>query len=105
MATRTIRTARWIPDDKGMKVTQIDRGEGLHELVVSDTQTVKEIQCFPINRKKVRKNDKWVYHSVAIASLAGGVAVLLLPVIPLVSVPVILASLAWLGFVGYANVR
>ena len=105
MATRIIRTARWIPDDKGMKVTQIDRGEGLHELVVSDTQTVKEIQCFHWSWKKPKRNNKWVYHSVAIASLAGGTAVLLLPVIPLVSIPVIIGSLAWLGFVGYANVR
>lgn len=97
--------ARWIPDDKGMKMTQIDRGEGLHELVVSDTQTVKEIQCFPINREKPKKDDKWVYHSVAVASLAGGAAVLLIPVIPLISIPVIIGSLAWLGFVGYANCR
>lgn len=92
--------ARWIPDPV---VTEIDRGNGMVQLTTVEPPE-KEIQYFhwtwPTPK---RKSNKWVYHSIAIASLSGGTAVLLLPVIPLVSIPIIIGSLAWLGFVGYAN--
>lgn len=58
MATRIIQTARWIPDPK---VTEIDRGNGLHELMVSDTLTVKQLEAFefqPKNRKRISKEER-----------------------------------------------
>lgn len=99
---RIITKARWIPDPV---VTEIDRGNGMKQLMTTVEPPAKEIEYFQWSWKKPKRSNKWVYHSVAIASLAGGTAVLLLPVIPLVSIPVIIGSLAWLGFVGYANVR
>ena len=101
MATRIIRTGRYVPDDYPT-AHEMYQGNGMTMLTTVEP-TKKEIQCFPINREKPKKDDKWIYNSIAIASLSGGVAVLLLPVIPLISIPVILGSLAWLGFVGYAN--
>lgn len=100
---RVIHTGRYVPDPKPT-IYEIDHKNGMVQLTTVEPPE-KEIEYFRWSWKKPKRNDKWVYHSVAIASLAGGVAVLLLPVIPLVSVPVILTSLAWLGFVGYANCR
>lgn len=101
MAVRVYRTARWVPDDYPT-VYETYVGDGKTQLTVTEPKK-KEIQCFPINRKKPKKNDRWVYHSIAIASIAGIVATLLILVTPIISAIVIGASLAWLGFVGYAN--
>lgn len=92
--------ARWIPDPI---ITEIDRGNGMVQLTTVEPPE-KEIQYFhwtwPTPK---RKSNKWVYHSIAVASIAGCVAVLLLPIVPVVSVPIILGSLAWLGFIAFAN--
>lgn len=101
MATRIIRTGRYVPDDYPT-VHEMYQGNGMTMLTTVEPPK-KEIEYFQWSWKKRKRNDKWIYNSIAIASLSGGVAVLLLPVIPLISIPVILGSLAWLGFVGYAN--
>lgn len=92
--------ARWIPDPI---ITEIDRGNGMVQLTTVEPPE-KEIQYFrwtwPTPK---RKSNKWVYHSIAIASIAGCVAVLLLPIVPVVSVPIILGALAWLGFIAFVN--
>lgn len=104
MATRIIRTGKYIPDEMPITIQEIYQGNGMTQLMTTVEPPEKEIQYFhwtwPTPK---RKSNKWVYHSIAIASLSGGVAVLLLPIIPIISTIVILASLAWLGFVGYAN--
>lgn len=102
MAVRVYRTAKWIPDEAPVvRETLLDNG--MKQLTVVEPPE-KEIQCFHWEwGKPPKKDDTWIYRSIAVASLSGGTAVLLLPIIPLISAIVILASLAWLGFVGYAN--
>lgn len=97
---RTIYTGRYLPDPV---ITEIDRGNGMKQLVTEVEPPKKEIQYFRWSWKKPKKDDRWVYHSIAIASIAGIVATLLILVTPIISTIVIGASLAWLGFVGYAN--
>lgn len=97
---RVIHTARWIPDPV---ITEIDRGNGMKQLVTKIEEPEKEIEYFRWKWEKPKKDDRWIYTSIAVASLAGMVAVLLLPIIPIISAVIILACLAWLGFVAYAN--
>ena len=93
---------RVVADPVLPEVFEINHGDGVYELVVGKPE--KEIQCFTWEREKPKKNDRWIYHSIATASVAGCTAIILIAVIPLsVSIPVILASLGWLGIVGYAN--
>ena len=104
MATRIIRTGKYIPDEMPITVQEIYKGNGVTQLMTTVEPPEKEIEYFHWTWATPKKrSNKWVYHSIAIASLSGGTAVLLLPIIPIVSIIVILASLAWLGFVGYAN--
>lgn len=91
---------RYVPDQVLPEVFEINHGNGVYELVEKEP---REIQYFKWEKKKQKRNDQWVYNSVAIAAIAGSVAVLLVFTLPVVAVPVILASLGWLGLVGYAN--
>ena len=104
MAVRVYRTAKWIPDEVPVTVQEIYKGNGMTQLVTEVEPPEKEIQYFhwtwPTPKKR---SNKWVYHSIAVASIAGCVAVLLLPIVPIVSVPIILGALAWLGFIAWAN--
>lgn len=104
MAVRIYRTAKWIPDEVPVTVQEIYQGNGMTQLMTSVEPPEKEIQYFhwtwPTPK---RKSNKWVYHSIAVASIAGCVAVLLLPIVPFVSAPIILGALAWLGFIAFVN--
>lgn len=101
MATRIIRTGRWVPDDVPT-VYETVCGNGMTELTTVEPPK-REIEYFSWKWEKPKKDDKWIYTSIAVASLAGMIAVLLLPIIPIISAVIILVCLAWLGFVAYAN--
>ena len=95
--------ARWIPDPV---ITEIDRGNGVTQLLTEVEPPAKEIQYFhwtwPTPK---RKSNKWVYHSIAAAVIAGCVSVLLIPFFTMASVIVLSICLAWLGLVGIANAK
>lgn len=104
MATRIIRTGRYIPDDVP-KAHETYLGDGVTQLTTVEPPK-KEIQYFQWEwAKPPKKSKQWVYNTVAIAAIAGSVAVLLLPVFPIESLLVVLGSLLWLGIVGYANAK
>lgn len=93
--------ARWI--NEYPEIIEINLGDGITQLTTEVDPPEKEIEYFRWKWEKPKKDDRWIYTSIAVASLAGMVAVLLLPIIPIISAVIILACLAWLGFVAYAN--
>lgn len=99
---RKITTARWVPDKP--TVHEIYHGNGISELTTKEPK--KEIQYFHWEwAKPPKKSKQWVYNTIAIAAIAGSVAVLMIPIFPIESLLVVLGSLLWLGFVGYANAK
>lgn len=97
---------RYIPDNKieiAPYIVDIPRGEGMTELMVLEPEK-KEIQYFHWDWPEPKKRDKtWVVASVIGASTIGMAAVFALFFVPTIATPVILGSLAWLGFVAFAN--
>lgn len=104
MATRIIYKGRYIPDDVPT-VHETYLGDGVTQLTTVEPPK-KEIECFQWEwAKPPKKSKQWVYNTIAIAAIAGSVAVLMIPIFPIESLLVILGSLLWLGFVGYANAK